>query len=54
MKFMTNLTDKLEVVASFCYLGGMVSTVGGCELIVTTHVKKHLEIVQGAAAGSHI
>ena len=27
-------TDKLEVVASFCYLGVMLSTGGGCELAV--------------------
>ena len=31
--------DKLEVVASFCYLGDMLSTAGGCELSTTTHVK---------------
>ena len=31
--------DKLEVVASFCYLGDMLSTVGGCELSTITHVK---------------
>ena len=31
--------DKLEVVASFCYLGDMLSTGGGCEITVTTHVK---------------
>ena len=31
--------DQLEVVASFCYLGDMLSTVGGCELSTTTHVK---------------
>ena len=28
--------DKLEVVASFCYLGEMLSAGGGCEI---THVK---------------
>ena len=31
--------DKLEVVASFCYLGEMLSAGGGCEIMVTTHVK---------------
>ena len=31
--------DKLEVVASFCFLGDMLSAAGGCELSTTTHVK---------------
>ena len=31
--------DKLEVVASFCYLGDMLSVGGGCEIAVTTGVK---------------
>ena len=31
--------DKLEVVASFCYLGDMVSAAGGCEIPTITHVK---------------
>ena len=31
--------DKLVVVASFCYLGDMLSAGGGCEMAVTTHVK---------------
>ena len=31
--------DKLEVVASFCYLGDMLSVGGGCEIAVTTSVK---------------
>ena len=31
--------DKLEVVASFCYLGDMLRAAGGCELSTTTHVK---------------
>ena len=31
--------DKLEVVASFCYLGDMLSAAGGCELSITTCVK---------------
>ena len=31
--------DTLEVVASFCYLGDMVSAAGGCELSTTTRVK---------------
>ena len=32
-------SDKLEVVASFCYLGDMLSAGGGCEITVTTCVK---------------
>ena len=31
--------DKLEVVASFCYLGNMLLAAGGCELSTTIHVK---------------
>ena len=31
--------DKLEVVASFYYLGDMLSAAGGCELSTTTRVK---------------
>ena len=31
--------DKLEVVASYCYLGDMLSAADGCELSTTTHVK---------------
>ena len=31
--------DKLEEVASFCYLGDMLSAAGGCELSTTTRVK---------------
>ena len=31
--------DKLEVVASFCYLGDMLLAAGGCELSTTTCVK---------------
>ena len=31
--------DKLEVVASFCYLGDMLSAAGGCELSTTRRVK---------------
>ena len=31
--------DKLEVVASFCYLGDMLSAGGGCEIAVTTCMK---------------
>ena len=30
--------DKPEVVASFCYLGYMLSAGGGCEVTVTTRV----------------
>ena len=32
-------SDKLEVVASFCYLGYMLSAAGSCELWTTTRVK---------------
>ena len=31
--------DKLEVVASFCYLGDMLSMAGGCEFATTTSVE---------------
>ena len=31
--------DKLEVIASFCYQGNMLSAAGGCELSTTTCVK---------------
>ena len=31
--------DKLEVVASFCYQGDMLSAAGDCELSTTTRVK---------------
>ena len=31
--------DKLAVVASFCYLGDMLSAGRGCEIVVTTRVK---------------
>ena len=43
--------DKLEVVASFCSLGDMLSAAGGCELSITT-CENHLEEVQGAATSS--
>ena len=32
-------SDTLEVAASFCYLGDMLSGAGGCELSTTTGVK---------------
>ena len=32
--------DKLELVASVCYLGDMLSAGGGCKIMVTTRVKK--------------
>ena len=31
--------DKIEVIASFCYIGDMLSAAGGCELSTTTCVK---------------
>ena len=41
--------DKLEVVASFCSLGDMLSAAGGCELSTTTRVitawKKFMELL---------
>ena len=40
--------DKLEVVASFCYLGDMLSAGGGCEMTVTTRVKP-----PGRSSGSY-
>ena len=43
--------DKLEVVASFYYLGDMLSAASGCELSTTTR-ENHLEEVQGAATSS--
>ena len=46
--------DKLEVVASFYYLGDMLTADGGCELAVTTRCENHLKEVQGATSSSHI
>ena len=52
--------DKLEVVASFCYLGDMLSAAGGCELsptTVTTHVKnawKKLKELLPVLSSSHL
>ena len=43
--------DKLEMVASFCYLGDMLSAAGSCELSTTTRVKT-VEEVQGSATSS--
>ena len=43
--------DKLEVVASFCYLGDMLSAAGGCELS-TPGCENRLEEVQGSATSS--
>ena len=37
--------DKLEVVASFCYLGDMLSAADGCELSTTTR-ENHPEEVK--------
>ena len=42
--------DKLEVVASFCYLGDMLPAAGGCELPTTTRVKTAWN--QGSATSS--
>ena len=53
--------DKLEVVASFCYLGDMLSAGGGCEIAVTTCVKtarkkfrELLPVLTSATTSSHI
>ena len=43
--------DKLEVVASFCYLGDMLSADGGCGHY---SCENRLEEVQGATTSSHI
>ena len=47
--------DKLEVVASFCYLGDMLSAGGGCKLVVTSDYScgNDLEEFQGATTSSH-
>ena len=45
--------DKLEVVASFCYLGDMLSAAGGCELLTTTRVIK-LQAMHHAPPLGHI
>ena len=45
--------DKLEVVASFCNLGDMLSVGGGCEIAVYS-CENSLEEVQGATTSSHI
>ena len=37
--------DKLDVVASFCYLGDMLSAAGGCELSTTTCVMKFKDLL---------
>ena len=42
--------DKLDVVASFCYLGDIISAAGDCELSTTTR-ENRLE-VQGAETSS--
>ena len=41
--------DKLEVVASFCYLGDMLSAAGGCEYVNHNTCENRLEEVQGSA-----
>ena len=40
--------DKLEVVASFCYMSDMLSAGGGCDITVTTRVKQ-----PGRSSGSY-
>ena len=44
--------DKLEAVASFCYLGDMLSAAIGCELSTTKRVKTAWKKVQGAETSS--
>ena len=49
--------DKLEVVASFCYLGDTLSAAGGCELSTTTHVKtarKKFKELKPVLSSSHL
>ena len=49
--------DRLEVVASFCYLGDMLSAAGGCELSITTHVKtawKKFKELKPVLSSSHL
>ena len=46
--------DKLGVVASFCYLGDMVSAGGVCEDNCHYSCENSLEEVQGATTKSHI
>ena len=43
--------DKLEVVASFCYLGDMLSAAGGSDISTTT-CENRPEEVQGSATSS--
>ena len=44
--------DKLEVIASFCYLGDMLSAAGGCKLSTNNTCENGLEEVQGTATSS--
>ena len=53
--------DKLEVVASFCYLGDMLSAGEGCEIAFTTRVKtawkkfrelRHMTLYTALACGA--
>ena len=44
--------DKLEVVASFCYLGDMLSAAGGCKLSTFSTCENRLEEDQGSAISS--
>ena len=45
--------DKLEVVASFCYLGDMLSAAGGCDWTFNHNMcENRLEEVQGSATSS--
>ena len=49
--------DKLEVVASFCHLGDMLSAAGGCELSTTTCVKtawKKLKVLLPVLSSRHL
>ena len=50
-------SDKLEVVASFCYLGDMLSAGRGCEIVVTTCVKtawKKFRVLLPVLTSSHL
>ena len=49
--------NKLEVVASFCYLGDILSAAGGCELSTTTRVKtawKKFKELQPVLSSRHL
>ena len=46
--------DKLEMEASFCYLGDVLSADGGCELVITTRVKKKFRELLPVLTSCHL